>query len=172
MLSNCCWNEVEELFNTFRIHCLSMFQHKHTSTNFLNVCHLSLYNKNHSGAETTKFQSIFVNIMAANRVVPYVVRSSATITMKKTSKLRVTGLCAGNSPVTSEFHAQMERGKCFHLMTSSCWKCSTLRRCRLVVNCSDAICVLYKWFPNLSPVTLLQHKFIDKFITYSFRIYE
>ena len=30
---------------------------------------------------------------------------------KKTSKLRVTGLCAGNSPVT---------GKCFYLMTSSC----------------------------------------------------
>ena len=26
---------------------------------------------------------------------------------KKTSKLRVTGLCAGNSPVTVEFHAQM-----------------------------------------------------------------
>ena len=26
---------------------------------------------------------------------------------KKTSKLRVTGLCAGNSPVTSEFRAQM-----------------------------------------------------------------
>ena len=26
---------------------------------------------------------------------------------KKTSKLRVTGLCKGNSPVTSEFHAQM-----------------------------------------------------------------
>ena len=25
----------------------------------------------------------------------------------KTSKLRVTGLCAGNSPVTGEFHAQM-----------------------------------------------------------------
>ena len=31
---------------------------------------------------------------------------------KKTSKLRVTGLCAGNSPVTG--------GKCFHLMTSLC----------------------------------------------------
>ena len=26
---------------------------------------------------------------------------------KKTSKLRVTGLCAGNSPVTGEFPAQM-----------------------------------------------------------------
>ena len=27
---------------------------------------------------------------------------------KKTSKLRVTGLCAGNSPVTSEFPAQID----------------------------------------------------------------
>ena len=27
--------------------------------------------------------------------------------MKKTSKLRVTGLCAGKSPVTDEFPAQM-----------------------------------------------------------------
>ena len=25
---------------------------------------------------------------------------------RKTSKLRVSGLCAGNSPVTDEFHAQ------------------------------------------------------------------
>ena len=39
---------------------------------------------------------------------------------KKTSKLRVTGLCEGNSPVTGEFPAQRgsKRGKCFHLMTS------------------------------------------------------
>ena len=41
---------------------------------------------------------------------------------KKTSKLCVTGLCAGNWPGTGEFPAQMasnERGKCFHSMTSS-----------------------------------------------------
>ena len=41
---------------------------------------------------------------------------------KKTSKLRVTGLCAGNSPVTFEFSAQRASYaeiKCFHLMTSS-----------------------------------------------------
>ena len=39
---------------------------------------------------------------------------------KKTSKLCVTGLCAGNSPVTGEFPAQMasDAGN-FHLMTSS-----------------------------------------------------
>ena len=40
---------------------------------------------------------------------------------KKTSKLRVTGLCVGNSPgpVNSPHNGQL-RGKCFHLMTSSC----------------------------------------------------
>ena len=35
---------------------------------------------------------------------------------KKTSKLRVTCLCEGNLPVTEV----QWRGKCFHLMTSSC----------------------------------------------------
>ena len=42
---------------------------------------------------------------------------------RKTSKLRVTGLCAGNSPWTSEFPAQRASyaEKCFHLMTSS-WR--------------------------------------------------
>ena len=40
---------------------------------------------------------------------------------KKTSKLRVTGLCVGNSPVTGEFRRTKGqwRGKCFHLMMSS-----------------------------------------------------
>ena len=40
---------------------------------------------------------------------------------KKTSKLRVTGLCAGTSPGTGEFPAQMASytEKSFHLMTSS-----------------------------------------------------
>ena len=42
--------------------------------------------------------------------------------LKETSKLRVTGLCAGNSPATGEFPAQMasETRKGFFLMTSSC----------------------------------------------------
>ena len=39
---------------------------------------------------------------------------------KETSNLRVTGLCARNSPVNSP-HKKPIRGKCFHLMTSS-WK--------------------------------------------------
>ena len=40
---------------------------------------------------------------------------------KKTSKLRVTDLCAGNSPcpMNSQHKGRVTR-KCFHLMTSSC----------------------------------------------------
>ena len=41
-------------------------------------------------------------------------------TSKKTSKLRVTGLCVGNSPGTGEFPTQMaSNAEFFHLMTSS-----------------------------------------------------
>ena len=43
---------------------------------------------------------------------------------KKTSKLRVTGLCAGNSPVTGEFLAQ-RASNAENLMTSS-WNVVTL----------------------------------------------
>ena len=41
--------------------------------------------------------------------------------IKKISKLRVIGLCEGNSPVTCEFPTQEASNaeKCFHLMTSS-----------------------------------------------------
>ena len=40
---------------------------------------------------------------------------------KETSKLRVTGLWEGNTPVTGVTEGQ-ERGKCFHLMTSLCYQ--------------------------------------------------
>ena len=40
---------------------------------------------------------------------------------KKTSKLHVTGLCEGNSPVAGEFpHKGPVTQECFHWMTSSC----------------------------------------------------
>ena len=44
---------------------------------------------------------------------------------KKTSKLRVTGLCAGIHRWISRTNGQL-RGKCFHLMTSSCRRLSSL----------------------------------------------
>ena len=45
---------------------------------------------------------------------------------KKTTKLIVTGLCEGNSPITGEFPAQRDSNAqlcCFHLMTSSSQVC-------------------------------------------------
>ena len=58
----------------------------------------------------------------------------------KTSKLRVTGLCVGNSPgpVNSPHKGQL-RGKCFHLMTSSC----TCPRTRWI-QCLLSYCLLIK----------------------------
>ena len=48
----------------------------------------------------------------------------STVRSKKTSKLRVTGLCVENSPVTGEPVNSPHKGpvsrKGFHLMTSSC----------------------------------------------------
>ena len=50
--------------------------------------------------------------------------------LNKKSKLRVTGLCEGNSPVTGEFPAQRTSNAVFfHLMMSSCgWARSQLMR--------------------------------------------
>ena len=55
--------------------------------------------------------------------------------LKKTSKLRVIGLCVGNSPETGEFPAQMASNaeKNFHLMTSSCYQ-------RVVICIMSAFC--------------------------------
>ena len=48
---------------------------------------------------------------------------------KKTLKLRVTGLCVGNSPgpVNSPHKGPVTR-KCFHLMTSSCYVWTEVRK--------------------------------------------
>ena len=60
---------------------------------------------------------------------------------KKTSKLRITGLCAGNSPVTSEFPAQMASNAenvsiswCHHVLFI--W--AVLRWCAKVINSHSA----------------------------------
>ena len=53
---------------------------------------------------------------------------------QKTSKLRVTGLCAGNSPVTGEF---------FHLMTSS-WFTHVLQCCFLGTGATIWVPIQYK----------------------------
>ena len=47
---------------------------------------------------------------------------------KKTSKLRVIGLCAGNSPKTGEFPAQMANNAEY---VSICWRHHGIEQCRL-----------------------------------------
>ena len=49
-----------------------------------------------------------MSAMASQITIIYSAVYSGTDRSQKTSKLRVTGLfCEGNSPVTSQFHAQM-----------------------------------------------------------------
>ena len=71
---------------------------------------------------------------------------------KKKSKLRVTGLCVGNSLGTSEFHTNGQlRRKCFHLMTSS-W---SMKMC----HCRKAWCNL------MNPVTMDLVEALFEYIT-------
>ena len=65
-----------------------------------------------------------MSAMASQNTVLLVVYSTVNCLFrrrsKKTSKLRITSLCAGNSPVTGDFSAQGPvTRKIFHLMTSS-----------------------------------------------------
>ena len=74
---------------------------------------------------------------------------------KKTPKLRVTGICEGNSPmtVTSPTKGQW-RGKCFHLMTSS-WLNGKLQTHLILLNIFAIICLLIvAHFPHtiISPI--------------------
>ena len=60
--------------------------------------------------ETWKRQirgDVIMGTMASQITSVTIVYSTVWTGAKKTSKLRVTGLCAGNSPVTGEFPAQM-----------------------------------------------------------------
>ena len=54
---------------------------------------------------------------------------------KKASKLRVTGLCAGNSPVTGEFPAEMAS----HMENVSIWWRHHEESCRLFLTCKCEI---------------------------------
>ena len=65
---------------------------------------------------------------------------------KKTSKLRVTGLCAGNSPGTGEFPTQMASNaeKCFLFMTSS-WRNFFAHIQRFVINISCSVPMNTYW---------------------------
>ena len=69
------------------------------------------------------YSEVIMSAMASQIISLTIVYSTVYIQgADKTSKLRVTGLCTGNSMVTDEFppHTNCQwRGKCFHLTTSS-----------------------------------------------------
>ena len=70
----------------------------------------------------------------------------------ETSKLHVTGLCVGNSPVTGKFPAQMAStvAKSFHLMTSS-WNMNNLFSC-MICWCLLDFYYLTHWHRNIMAV--------------------
>ena len=81
---------------------------------------------------------------------------------KKTSKLRFTSLCAGNSPVTGEFPAQKASNveKCSHLITSS-WTITT---------CTNLGSIQYVNHINISiSSTLRFERILDEFCQIVFR---
>ena len=67
---------------------------------------------------TTHYNDIITSAMASQITSLAIVYSTVYLRCRwqKTSKLRVTGLCVGNSPVTSPRKGPVMR-KCFHLMT-------------------------------------------------------
>ena len=52
------------------------------------------------------YGNVMIGTMAS-QITLFLLNSLVMRRSKKTSKLRITGLCAGNSPVTDEFPAQM-----------------------------------------------------------------
>ena len=69
------------------------------------------------------YNDVIMSAMMSQITSPTIVYSTSYSRRRseKTPKLRVTGLCAGNSPVTGEFPAQRaSNAECFQLMTSSC----------------------------------------------------
>ena len=71
---------------------------------------------------------------------------------KKTSKLRVTGLCAGNSPETGEFPAQMASNA---ENVSIWWRHHSTQKCRMlkIVKQTDVRWARYQFVPSIASVT-------------------
>ena len=84
---------------------------------------------------------------------------------KKTSKLRVTGLCAGNSPVTGEFPAQMASNA---ENVSIWWRHQALSFqvvWLICDNCYNGICLLYNdapfpWFTKIFYIKKMIHSHV------------
>ena len=94
-------NHVEIVFNTWRIQCTSQKRNS-----------LQWRHNGRDGVSNHRCPNCLLNRLFRQR-------------SKKTPKIRVTGLCEGNSPLTGKFPAQkFGNAECFYLMTSSCIKVS------------------------------------------------
>ena len=82
---------------------------------------------------------------------------------KKTSKLRVTGLCVGNSPDRTK--GQL-RGKCFHSMTSSWILCALSRWLLIVLSNRAPNDNVYHIFALIQPIwsPLMNRKGCDEIV--------
>ena len=78
--------------------------------------------------------------------------------LKKTPKLRVTGLCAWNSPVTGDFPAQMA-SNAENLMTSS-WRSASCHDPKSVVTRGTVVCQVTPqiWYNDESRLSVVRHK--------------
>ena len=97
---------------------------------------------------------------------------------KKTSKLRVTGLCAGNSPGTGEFPAQMASNGAnvsiwwrHHVMSNSIWPMTYQLQCKAIYVIMVFISRVAKQYQNNTWIFLISpNKILNK--QPSFRLFE
>ena len=107
-----------------------------------------------SGDAHVHYSDVIMSVMASQITSLTIVYSTvySRCRSKKTSKLRVTGLFAGNSPVTGEFPAQ-RASNAENLMTSSCRS-----RCWLPTHChlnNRTSSIRWKWYHILHVCRLL-----------------
>ena len=72
----------------------------------LSVCPRYLVQRNKVITVVCHYNDVIMGVMASRRRLHCLLNCWFRRTSKKTSKLRVTGLCGGNSPMTGEFSAQ------------------------------------------------------------------
>ena len=126
--------------------------------------------------ELYQYSDVIMDMMASqitSLTIVYITVYSALI-KKKTSKLRVTGLCAGNSPVTGEFLAQMafnaENVSIWWRHHDCFWLNPTLNNMQRNLRSATIMSEDLRWWPTLSPCTVItQHcLLIRRFHTFPF----
>ena len=120
-LNDLCWLAAHQSFG--ELWTDNYLKHYLISLSYTSV--LILHYAYHKNAMEPKCwmhnHDVIMSAMASQITSIKIVHSTVYSGVDRTSKLHVTGLCAGNSTVTREFPAQRARNaeKSFHLMTSS-----------------------------------------------------